>query len=1061
MKLNHKNFILSLFLIVTTSIVKAQTLDAIIENPQVVEINKLPARASFFAYESKKLAKKNSIEDSENYLSLNGLWKFNWTRSPKDRPINFYKEDYNTSNWKDIPVPSNWELEGYGIPIYTNIPYPFSFRATPTPPDIPDGYNPVGSYKRTINIPDSWSNKEVIIHLGAVKSAFYIWVNGNKVGYSQGSKLPAEFNLTSYLRKGANSIALEVYRWSDGSYLEDQDFWRFSGIERDVYLYATPRTFVQDYVVGSDLINNFKDGQFSVSVALVNTLSKKFKGQLKATLKSKNSVVFYSNEMVQIVPNAKTTIKFNSIIDDALAWSAECPNLYFLQLELIGKKGKTLQVMNQHVGFKNIQVHNAQLLVNGKPILLKGVNRHEHDYKKGHVIGRASMLEDIKIFKQNNINAVRTAHYPNDPYFYELCDVYGIYVYDEANIESHGIGYKLSETLGNKPEWEKAHVERVKRMILRDRNHPSIIVWSLGNEAGNGYNFYRAYKEAKEIDSSRPVHYERALREWNTDIVAHMYAGYKKIEDYAKDDSQTRPFILCEYAHAMGNSLGGIKEYWDLFEKYDKLQGGFIWDFQDQGLLTEKDGKEYFAYGGDFGPEGTPSDHNFLNNGLLQADKKPNPHLYEAKKVMQNIKFYKDDLALNEIRVKNWYFFRNLSNYKIDWTIIENGKEIENGTISELDVEAQQSKILQIPFKTIIKNTKEYFINLSVKLILSEPLIEADYEIAKAQFSLNSNQVKLQQPKITSGALKKVSSNTSIAVYNDNFKVQFSKESGTLINYEFNGEVLISKGAQINFWRAPVDNDYGANTPNLYREWLNAGKENLDVSHKIIELDNSVKIVFNQKMLKGDAFFIQSYIINADGIIKVENDFKTLKGKSKIGLKGHKAKLKNNEHSNIYKFGNEFVIPKTFNRVNWYGRGSEESYEDRKKATDIGLYSSEVSDLFAMYARPQENGNRTDVRWVSFTNKNGMNLKFVGKELFNFSASHFKRKDLDSGKSKKTSQKHGRLLNPRNEIFINIDGFTSGVGGVDSWGTLPREEYLLPYGSYNYSYWIVPMLTDK
>lgn len=418
-------------------------------------------------------------------------------------------------------------------------------------------------------------------------------------------------------------------------------------------------------------------------------------------------------------------------------------------------------------------------------------------------------------------------------------------------------------------------------------------------------------------------------------------------------------------------------------------------------------------------------------------------------------------MALNEIRVKNWYFFRNLSNYKIDWTIIENGKEIENGTISELDVEAQQSKILQIPFKTIIKNTKEYFINLSIKLILSEPLIEADYEIAKAQFSLNSNQVKLQQPKITLGALKKVSSNTSIAVYNDNFKVQFSKESGTLINYEFNGEVLISKGAQINFWRAPVDNDYGANTPNLYREWLNAGKENLNVSHKIIELDNSVKIVFNQKMLKGDASFTQSYSINADGIIKVENDFKTLKGKSKIGLKGHKAKLKNNEHSNIYKFGNEFVIPKTFNRVNWYGRGSEESYEDRKKATDIGLYSSEVSDLFTMYARPQENGNRTDVRWVSFTNKNGMNLKFVGKELFNFSASHFKRKDLDSGKSKKTSQKHGRLLNPRNEIFINIDGFTSGVGGVDSWGTLPREEYLLPYGSYNYSYWIVPMLNDK
>ena len=1056
MKTNYINLFLGISTLLLTLSSYSQTLDFITENPEVVEINKLPARASFFAFESKASAKVNDVENSKNYKSLNGIWKFKWTKSPKNRPVDFYKENYNTNLWDDISVPANWELEGYGIPIYTNKPYPFSFNSIPNPPDIPDGYNPVGSYKRTFDLPDSWANQEVTIHLGAVKSAFYIWVNGKKVGYSQGSKLPAEFNLTPFLRKGSNSIALEVYRWSDGSYLEDQDFWRFSGIERDVYLYATPRTFVQDYVVGSDLINNFKDGQFSVSVPLANTLSKKFKGQLKATLKSKNSVVFYSNEMVQIAPNAKSTIKFNSVIDDALAWSAECPNLYFLQLELIGKKGKTLQVINQHVGFKNIQVYNAQLLVNGKPILLKGVNRHEHNYKKGHVISRESMLEDIKIFKQNNINAVRTAHYPNDPYFYELCDVYGIYVYDEANIESHGIGYKLSETLGNKPEWEKAHVERVKRMILRDRNHPSIIVWSLGNEAGNGYNFYRAYKEAKEIDSSRPVHYERALREWNTDIVAHMYAGYKKIEDYAKDDSQTRPFILCEYAHAMGNSLGGIKEYWDLFEKYDKLQGGFIWDFQDQGLLTEKDGKEYFAYGGDFGPEGTPSDHNFLNNGLLQADKKPNPHLYEAKKVMQNIKFYKDDLALNEIRVKNWYFFRNLSNYKIDWTIIENGKEIENGTISELDVEAQQSKILQIPFKTIIKNTKEYFINLSVKLILSEPLIEADYEIAKAQFSLNSNQVKLQEPKITSGALKKVSSNTSIAVYNDNFKVQFSKESGTLINYEFNGEVLISKGAQINFWRAPVDNDYGANTPNLYREWLTAGKENINISHKIEKLKNQYKITFNQKMLNGDGNFTQTYTVDSKGVLKIENDFKVLKGKSNIGISGKKAKLKENEHSNIYKFGNEFAMPPSFNAVSWYGRGPDESYIDRKSSTDIGLYKSNVSELFTMYARPQDNGNRTDVRWVELSNNKGVTVRFYGPKHINFSASHFKVEDLDSGKNKKLSQAHGRLLNPRQEVYLNIDGFTSGIGCVNSWGRLPIPKYMLPYKGYNYSYWIVP-----
>jgi len=1034
----------------------AQTLDSVIENPKIVEINKLPARATFFAYESMDLAKGNDPMVSGNYQSLNGTWKFKWTRSPEDRPVDFYKEDFKTADWDDIKVPANWELEGYGIPIYTNIPYPFSFENKPSPPDIPDGYNPVGSYKREFEVPASWENKKVTIHLGAVKSAFYIWVNGKKVGYSQGSKLPAEFDLTAYLESGKNSIALEVYRWSDGSYLEDQDFWRFSGIERDVYLYATPKVHVQDFTVLSDLDARYSNGLFNIDIDLINEISGKFKGKLNLNLTKDGKTVLSSSKPIEFDKNKELQASFEGSIANVLHWTAETPNLYALSIELTDHKGKTLEAISRKVGFRNIKIEGAQVLINGQPILIKGVNRHEHDHITGHVISRESMLEDIKIFKAHNINAVRTCHYPNDPYWYELCDEYGIYVYDEANIESHGIGYNLNETLGNNPDWLEAHMQRTERMIKRDKNHPSIIAWSLGNEAGNGYNFYQTYLRAKELDPSRFVHYERALEEWNTDVIGIMYASYDDLERYAKNDSKTRPFIPCEYAHAMGNSLGGFKEYWDLFEKYDKLQGGFIWDYQDQGLLLEKDGRDYFAYGGDFGPKGTPSDHNFLNNGLIQADKNLNPHILEAKKVMQNVKFYKDDLKTNEVKVKNWYFFRDLSNYKIDWTVIENGIAIENGTISDLDIRAQGSSVLNIPFKTKIANSKEYFINLSVKLIEAEPLMAADFEIAKAQFPLNSKEVEVKAPSSSKGVLNHAETKEAVTVSNDHFKIEFSKSSGTITSFEFEGETIISKGGQVNFWRAPVDNDYGANTPILYREWLSQGKNPQSISHTLTKSIENIQIVFNQEMLNTDAKFVQSYTIFPSGIVKIENDFKALKGKSNISARGNKGKIKKNEHSNIYKFGNEFVLPQGFTTTNWYGRGPEESYIDRKNSTDIGLYSSEVSDLFAMYARPQDNGNRTDVRWVELSDANGLSVRFYGNELLNFSASNFKIEDLDSGKDKTTSQAHGRLLNPRDEVYLNIDGYTSGVGCVNSWGALPREEYMLPYQDYAYSYWMVP-----
>ena len=1037
----------------------AQTLDSIVENPKVVEINKLPARASFFAYESAELAKQNDITASKKYKTLNGIWKFNWTRSPKDRPKDFYKESYNTEKWDDIPVPSNWELQGYGVPIYLNIEYPFSYKQTPNPPDIPDNYNPVGSYKRTFTIPQDWMGNEIKIHLGAVKSAFFIWVNGQKVGYSQGSKLPAEFNLTEYVKPGGNNIALEVYRWSDGSYLEDQDFWRLSGIERDVYLYATPKVHIHDIVVGADLDTDYKKGLFTLDVDIDNVDLLKFKGALKVALSHGNDILYSAIKPVVFNKNKQLKTSFKATLPDVLHWTAETPNLYNLSIEFLDKKGKTTEAIVRKIGFRNIQIKDGQVLVNGQPILIKGANRHEHDYKMGHVMSRENMLQDIKIFKQNNINAVRTCHYPNAPYWYELCDEYGIYVYDEANIESHGIGYDLDKTLANNPDWLEAHLQRTERMILRDRNHPSIIAWSLGNEAGNGYNFYQTYLRTKELDSTRFVHYERARYEWNTDVIGVMYANYQTVEDYAKDDNQKRPMILCEYAHAMGNSLGGFKEYWDLFEKYDKLQGGFIWDYQDQGFLEKKDGKPYFSYGGDYVPQDTPSDHNYLNNGLIRADKTPNPHLYEAKKILQNVKFYKQGLAQNKVNIKNWYFFRDLSNYKLNWVILKDGVATEQGIINNLQVEPQETKMLEIPFKTVVNQNHEYFLNLSVTLKSDEPFLESGFEIAKAQFLLNSEKVKLPDPNLQEKPISKKLDKNSITLFNDSFSVQFNTETGTISSYIYEGDEVILNGAQVNFWRAPTDNDYGANTHSIYREWLTVGKENIQIRHELIE-NNKGRIIlkFYQDLLNGDAKYIQTYTLFSNGIINISNDFKAINGinpKAKF-VRRFNGQLPKGAHSNLYKFGNEFVLSENFKQTSWYGRGPIESYSDRKNNTLVGLYRKDINELFTMYARPQDNGNRTDVRWVELTNDKGVSLKFYGDNYLNFSASHFKREDLDSGPDKFATQSHGRLLNPRPEVYLNIDGFVNGIGGVNSWSAIPVTEYLLPFQDYYYSYWIVP-----
>lgn len=1019
-----------------SSAVQAQTLDPVIENPDVIGINKLDARATFFPYNSVQLAKEDHVDKAENYLLLNGIWQFNYCEAPELRPTDFYKENYDTSKWATIKVPANWEVEGFGIPIYVNASYPFQ-KGELNPPDIPDGNNPVGSYKRTFDVPNNWDGKDVFIHFGAVKSAFYIWINGEKVGYSQGSKLPAEFNVTNFVKPGKNSIALEVYRWSDGSYLECQDFWRISGIERDVYMYARPKVQLADYFAKAGLENNYKDGVLDLAVDIKSIDTKKQSGSVSVEITKNNQTVYTSSSVYDLAPNSAKTLKFNKTISQVKSWSAEIPELYQLNIVIKDKKGNVLEAISKNIGFRTSEVKGSQYLVNGQPILFKGVNRHEHDPITGHVISREDMLKDVKIFKQFNINAVRTCHYPNDPYFYELCDEYGIYVIDEANIESHGMGYALDKTLANDPKWLKSHLARVERMVQRDKNHPSIVIWSLGNEAGNGYNFYESYLLAKKLDDTRPTQYERAVHEWNTDLFVPMYDTPEEAEAYAKDPKRTKPYVQCEYAHAMGNSMGGFKEYWDLFEKYDKLQGGFIWDYVDQGIKTVKNGREIYAYGGDFGPKGTPSDNNFLNNGLVQPDRKPNPHIYEVAHIHQNIKFYENDLSKGIIDLKNWYFFTDLSNYKLTWEVLANGEIVETGTVHNIVTAPQAKNVLTIPFKTQLKNNVEYFLNVSAVLKTAEPLLEAGHVAAYEQFQLQKATV--QFPEKATTVVNYKAQGHSINVYGTGFEIQFNNQTGVLTSFNYKNKDLILSGPEVNFWRAPVDNDYGAGTQKRYKDWKDAAKSE-KVTTAVKQLSKTeVEITFTRDLFNGDAKLIETYVVDGNGAVKVTNNLKAIKGK----------------HSDLYKFGNKMVLPEAYKNITFYGKGPFEAYTDRQHAAKVGLYKQTIEEQYFPYIRPQETGNKLEVRWVSLTKEDGSGIKFLSEKPFSVSALNFSEDDLSSGEER--TQHHAGEIDPRKEVFVNIDGFQQGLGSINSWGRLPMEQYLLPYKDYSYSYWMVPI----
>lgn len=1038
------------------------------ENPDTNQINRLPMRAASHSYESKELALKGDYQKSKWFISLNGDWKFNWCEVPEKRPVDFYKTGYDDSKWGTFKVPANWEFNGYGIPIYTNVAYDFTKK--PNPPDVPDDNNPVGSYRKKINIPSDWNGQKIFIHVGAFKSAFYIWVNGNFAGYSEDGKLEAEFDITDFVKPGENLIAMEGYRYSDGSYLECQDFWRVSGITREVYLFALPKLNIWDFKTASSLDNSFKNGLFEVDVELSSILpevtkgykvevelldgdgkkvyseKKDITGLVSKYRNNKQPVFFYSwrgknDKKEWDTENAKMVLNFKKEIKNVKTWSAEIPNLYTMLITLYDPQGKAVQSIPNMAGFRRIEIVKGQLLVNGKPVLIKGANRHEHDGFTGQVVSRERMLQDVKIFKQNNINTLRTSHYPVDSYMYELCDRYGIYVIDEANVESHGMGYNLSRTLANDYKWLRPHWERNYRMYVRDKNHPSIIIWSMGNEAGNGYNFYNVYKGLKMLDPSRPVHYEGASSswDWNSDILSVMYPTPDDIARESKIDP-TRPYIMCEYAHMMGNSGGNFQEYWDVIEKSDddNIQGGSIWDFVDQGFYLERNGKKIWTYGGDFGPEGTPSDNNFMNNGLVNPDRQPNPHLFEVKKVYQNVKIRNKDISKGLIELENGYYFRNTSNYYLAWSLIENGKEIKAGRLNDITLNPREKKQFNIGVSSFIKPGNDYAINFEIKLKNEEPLIPKDFVIAIEQLNAADGFKNAFTP--SPEAIIQEMKGDDIIFRNNNFRLVFNAVKGNIKEYIYKNKELINTGAVVNFWRPPTDNDMGAGLQKRYAEWIDAGIKENTSDTKIDKLSNgNYKISFSRNLFKDDASIVIAFTIDGNGALTVDNKLNTVKGK----------------HSNIFKYGNHFILPSDFEIVEWYGRGPWESYIDRKTAAFNGIYSGKIRDQYYPYVRPQESGNKTDVRWAKIIKKDGAGFTVQAIDSYlQVNALPYAPEQLTTGMEKK--QAHSGELEFDKNMHLHIDGFHMGVGGVDSWGQLPLPKYLLPYQSYSYSYRIVP-----
>ena len=1003
------------------------------EDPTIISENKEDAHATLIPYDSKKDAISGIRESSNHYRSLNGEWYFNWVKRPAERPLGFYKKGYDISSWDKISVPGSWQLQGYGQPIYTNVKHPFE---NPNPPYPPKNNNPVGSYRRTFSVPESWKDGQVFLHFDGVKSAFFVWVNGKKVGYSQGSMTPAEFNITNYITSGNNIISVEVFRWSDAAYIEDQDFWRLSGIYRDVYLMHTPNTHIRHFKAISELVDNYQHGTLKLTTHIKNYGSKSEKLVLKNTVYHNDGIVVKELDpiSIELLGSNEKVLQQEIIIKEVSPWSAETPNLYTLVLSIFNLDGDLIETVSTKIGFRSVELKNGQMLVNGEPIIIKGVNRHEHDPVMGRTVDEDLMVKDILLMKQFNVNAVRTSHYPNHPRWYELCNEYGLYVMDEANLESHAFWSKF--TLD--PVWRPAFVDRAKRMVLRDVNHPSIIFWSLGNEAGYGPNHDAMAEWIRDYDPSRLIHYEGKEPGYGPlpnhyDIIANMYASVDLMKEL-HDENPSRPVILCEYSHAMGNSNGNIFKYWDAIYKYPRLQGAFIWDWVDQGLTRKDSHGEYFVYGGDFGE--TLHDGNFCLNGVISPDRKPHPALYEVKFHQQNIKVTWDGIDKNIFMIENRNFFVDLSHVFGKWELIENGKIISSGSINTDYIGPQSKQIYELPPFNLSHTNREYAVNFrfalkndhswadSGHIIASDQVIIQGYDSPRYRKSGNQNNKKIQ--------VKENGDRVVISAGERDF--DFDLSVGQLTQVTKGNDSFMVGPIIHNIWRAPTDNDEGGDSKSFASRWLKNG------------YDNMKRQVIN---------FNRSY--TDDGLFQISVDEKYSSDSANITVKLVYTILQDGDlhitaNTNIPerlpvvpKIGLSFQIDKKYSKLQWYGRGPHESYIDRKHSAFLGRYSGTVRDQYYPYIRPQENGNKTDIRWASISDEKGSGLLIYGLPTFNLSVHQYSLDNL-------TKATHTHMIKDDGPTTVNLDHLVMGLGGDDSWNPRTHKEYLIPSGTYSYSF---------
>ncbi|MEG1188216.1 MAG: glycoside hydrolase family 2 TIM barrel-domain containing protein [Bacteroidales bacterium] len=1022
-----------------------------ITNPDLLSVNQESPRASFISFQTDQQALSNNRNQSPYFKSLNGIWKFHYTENPQERMRDLNNLTVKSKDWKDIKVPGNWEVQGFGIPIYVNIPYEFvskeaPYMLAPQPPIVPELLNPVGTYFRSFEIPENWDGKEVLISLDGIKSAAYVYVNGKFVGMGKNSKTPSRYEITPFLKPGANELAIQTFRWSDASYIECQDFWRLSGIEREVYLYARPKQHINDFTVIASLNDTYQDGLFTVDVETAG--GKRVEYRL---LDSNNKIVAKGEK-----PVSSNKSRFTTEIPNVQKWSAETPNLYTLLLSLKGDDGNVNDLTTSKVGFRKVEMKNRQLLVNGQPILVKGVNLHEHNPATGHYVPEELMIKDLTLMKQLNVNTIRTCHYPQPERFYDLCDQYGFYVIDEANVEGHGMDYNLSRggALGNEPMYEKMILHRNQLMYQRDKNRPSVIIWSLGNETGNGVCFYTAYRWLKQADATRPVQYERAQLEWNTDIFCPMYMRVDEIERYALSKKADRPLIQCEYAHAMGNSLGNFSDYWNMIEKYDLLQGGCIWDWVDQGLdAVDENGRHYWTYGGDYGPEGTPTDGNFLLNGVVAPDRSLRPGSEEVRKVHQNIGFTDFDPATGTLTLKNKFFFTDLTAYDFEYEVKTADKVVARGKFTSALAPQQTGTVkLNARVNESDRRKNEYFLNVKARLRKADALLPARFVVAEDQLALSPVNFVTDVFKPENKALSLNETPDQIALSGNGFDMKISKRSGKIISYRIDGKEMIleEKGPAPSFWRAPTDNDFGYNLQSNNAVWKNLSDGEL--STKAVAIANqtasSVEICCTLSAPQFTSYEV-SYTVYGDGTVKVKNFM-----------------LAKQDLPFMPRMGMKMTLPVAFDQLAFFGRGPWENYPDRKASAFVDVYKQNVKDQYVPYLRPQENGHKTDVRMLKITDKNQTGVVILGDGLFGFNALHMTEEDLDGTKTPGTNVKKQTHLNDitdRDLVELHLDHHHAGIGGDNSWGEKAMDKYLFYPGRrpVSYEFYFVPVISGK